>query len=508
MSYFSNYGPLVDVCAPGEGISSSVPGGGYGSKDGTSMASPHVAAVAAQIKSAHPEMNADEVVSAIKGSAASINVSNAGTGMAHLAAGIYALDPAANASGYNNHFVSSGNYVWTVDGNSVVSGNAGVNSSTSAMKTELNVGPEQTVTFDYKVSSEQNADYFRVKANGVTVFEASGQQDWQTASAVIPGSGSVTLSFEFTKNASGAAGSDKVWLRNIKVDGSLTSAANITGGSTPFASSGQYPWIVSRTENAAMSGNAGVNNSESVMTTGLTLKKGMIVTFKYKVDAASGDTFIFKCYGRTVLTSGATEGFVDCDFTVPSTGDHEFSFIFKKDASGSAGADCAYVKCFDYYHTFESAVNGTDDFLPFNNSYEYVWAATEDYATSTNWSASGTQSYFTLELEMQAGETLSFRYRSSSESNYDYFRFFIDGNQYASCSGSNSWTTYTFTANASRSYVFRWSYEKDSSVDSGDDAAYVDDVIYSGVYNVIDGDALAYCKNAQNWSPSPFSTFL
>ncbi len=42
---FSNYGK-VDVSAPGVGIISTVPGGGYEAYSGTSMASPHVAALA------------------------------------------------------------------------------------------------------------------------------------------------------------------------------------------------------------------------------------------------------------------------------------------------------------------------------------------------------------------------------------------------------------------------------------------------------------------------------
>jgi thermitase len=43
---FSNYGTTVDVAAPGVAILSTVPGGRYGIKAGTSMASPHVAALA------------------------------------------------------------------------------------------------------------------------------------------------------------------------------------------------------------------------------------------------------------------------------------------------------------------------------------------------------------------------------------------------------------------------------------------------------------------------------
>lgn len=44
---FSNYGPAVDLVAPGVRIYSTMPGGGYGYKDGTSLATPHAAGGAA-----------------------------------------------------------------------------------------------------------------------------------------------------------------------------------------------------------------------------------------------------------------------------------------------------------------------------------------------------------------------------------------------------------------------------------------------------------------------------
>jgi subtilisin family serine protease len=61
-SQFSNFGEnKINLAAPGEAVFSTVPGGGYKVLEGTSMASPHVAGVAALLRSANPKLTAAQV---------------------------------------------------------------------------------------------------------------------------------------------------------------------------------------------------------------------------------------------------------------------------------------------------------------------------------------------------------------------------------------------------------------------------------------------------------------
>ncbi|HKP12429.1 MAG TPA: S8 family serine peptidase, partial [Blastocatellia bacterium] len=62
---FSNYGSWVAVAAPGENILSTVPGGGFGTWSGTSMAAPLVSGTAALIRSLSPRLNTTQVTQQI-----------------------------------------------------------------------------------------------------------------------------------------------------------------------------------------------------------------------------------------------------------------------------------------------------------------------------------------------------------------------------------------------------------------------------------------------------------
>jgi subtilisin family serine protease len=75
---FSNFGTNTDVSAPGVNVYSTVPNDTYGFKDGTSMASPHVAGLAALVWSANPGLSNTQVRQMIESTGVSMDALNPG----------------------------------------------------------------------------------------------------------------------------------------------------------------------------------------------------------------------------------------------------------------------------------------------------------------------------------------------------------------------------------------------------------------------------------------------
>lgn len=89
-SSFSNRGPVSnygghispDISAPGSGVYSCIPGGGYKNMDGTSMAGPHVAGLVALLVSANPGLSGkvSEIENIIQSTAVKLYSSTCGSG--------------------------------------------------------------------------------------------------------------------------------------------------------------------------------------------------------------------------------------------------------------------------------------------------------------------------------------------------------------------------------------------------------------------------------------------
>ena len=93
----------------------------------------------------------------------------------------------------------------------------------------------------------------------------------------------------------------------------------------------------------------------------------------------------------------------------------------------------------------------------------------------------------TLE-NLQAGQ-ISFYFKVSSESGWDYLRFYIDGAQQDKWSGEIGWTEVSYPV-SSGAHTFKWSYTKDTYVTQGSDCGWVDYIVFPIINPDPDGDGI------------------
>ncbi|MFE8034611.1 S8 family serine peptidase, partial [Thiohalocapsa marina] len=185
---------------------------------------------------------------------------------------------------------------------------------------------------------------------------------------------------------------------------------------------------------------------------------------------------------EVTLTATAGEGFTFSEWSGNCTGSDR-TCMLTVDAVKSVQA------------TFVDANGGTEVF-PSGGVWPAGW--TTPSGSSSPWSIAyepvmeGSQSLRSGEIShnqtsavevagyFQAG-LVSFDWTVSSEANWDWLRFYIDGVRQDAISGCSDWTTAcwkTFRQELDAGFhTLTWSYEKDYSVDSGMDSGWVDNVM-------------------------------
>jgi hypothetical protein len=102
-----------------------------------------------------------------------------------------------------------------------------------------------------------------------------------------------------------------------------------------------------------------------------------------------------------------------------------------------------------------------------SQAYEGNYASVSD--DITNYENSEMYLNYTVETE----GILSFYYKVSSESSFDYLRFYINGVEQDKWSGIHDWSLASYNVQPG-DYIFSWKYTKDVSISIGSDCAWVD----------------------------------
>ena len=103
------------------------------------------------------------------------------------------------------------NTTWHYGGSAAQSG-AVLDGQTSWLQTTVQ-GPG-TMTFYWKISTEEGYDRLIWYMDGILQWDMSGTSTWNLATIKVP-SGNHTIKWEYKKNASGSAGLDTVWVDKV-----------------------------------------------------------------------------------------------------------------------------------------------------------------------------------------------------------------------------------------------------------------------------------------------------
>jgi hypothetical protein len=119
--------------------------------------------------------------------------------------------------------------------------------------------------------------------------------------------------------------------------------------------------------------------------------------------------------------------------------------------------------------------------IPWDTSFVYPWVLSQElpfigtYCMESGSIEDEQSSTLSLVLNVLEDGEIGFARRTSTELDWDYLRFYIDGNLQDEWSGENPWTTFTYPVSTGM-HTFSWTYDKDEYYSDGEDKAWIDDV--------------------------------
>jgi M6 family metalloprotease-like protein len=209
------------------------------------------------------------------------------------------------------------------------------------------------------------------------------------------------------------------------------------------------------------------------------------LTFWWKVSSESNYDYLdFWIDGQ--LQIGGISGEEDWQrmfFSIPP-GNHLLSWSYTKDEAVSEGQDCGWVDEVTFVAEGPSvglaeALDGAG--LSWTTGGTVSWrgqtSVTRDGADAGESGViSNNQDSWVQTTVANGPGTLSFWWKVSSEPEYDFLEFYIDGIlQAGRIAGEADWAQQTHHIGAG-SHTLRWRYAKDEAVDSGQDRAWVDEL--------------------------------
>lgn len=142
--------------------------------------------------------------------------------------------------------------------------------------------------------------------------------------------------------------------------------------------------------------------------------------------------------------------------------------------------------------TMESFEYQKMNIFPWINSSAFPWIITSNQAAEGAFSArsgiipNSAESMLKLTVNSSMEDTLRFSVKVSSEPGYDYLYFRLNGTEMFNISGIGDWTKKKYVLNEGFN-LLEWYYKKDDNTISGEDCAWLDDIIFPVTsFNTVD----------------------
>ncbi|MCP4148467.1 MAG: hypothetical protein GY757_12040 [bacterium] len=189
-------------------------------------------------------------------------------------------------------------------------------------------------------------------------------------------------------------------------------------------------------------------------------------------------------YGTTTSYGSTTTGTTGLSHSVTLTGltkDTTYHYkVVSADSSSNESESGDYTFTTTNVIVSDSIGNAVDqDDMDFTFSGDADWEyVTDEFYFDGDSAKSGTithseDSTITTTINVATAKDVEFFWKVSSESGYDYLRFYIDGVLQEQIAGTIDWAQASYPV-AAGSHTLAWTYYKDGSVSSGSDCGWVD----------------------------------
>jgi uncharacterized repeat protein (TIGR02543 family) len=355
--------------------------------------------------------------------------------------------------------------------------------------TEMNLvlcGPGE-LSFQWWVDSE-NPDHLRAYLDETKFGDIAGTENsWTSLSRFVPQYEHL-MRWVYSKDGSVAIGLDAGFVDQFSFVPyglcSVETATDACPGPLAFGGDGRWYGQDHTTGDGVDAARAPMIGNHGNAWFETTITGPARITFRAKSSCEMADHLRFRVDGALLFEKGGVSDWEEVVRRI-EWGRHTLRWSYEKDASVAANEDTVWVDQISCDSVkMSSLAEAADD-----SRMQWVTSESNPWFGQDRFTADGTDALQTgatpnsgdswIKATANGPGTLSFKWKSNCEG-ADHLRFYVNGTEKAEKHGDSDWSDYSITIEKTGTVEFMWEYTKDASVARGEDAGWVDQVVFAG----------------------------